>query len=111
MDTEPTVLRLGEVENVAQDQTSGKGDVALIHQVVKDGVELAKETLQQGSYELKQLYRMKDSMRLTSKGVLEVRFIENGREKWRVVCPESYRSKLIWQTHGLAHSGTNRTLQ
>ena len=43
-------------------------------------------------------------------GILEVRFIENWREMWRIVCSETSRKTVIWQTHSLSHSGANCTV-
>ena len=97
----PTVL--------AQDQQSCKGAVAIIYQVIKQDTELLKETLERGSVELKQLYKMRGSMMINSERILEVRLVENQQEKWRVVCPEISRNVVIWTTHRQAHSGMSRT--
>ena len=94
---------------LTQDQQSGRGAVASIYQVVKQDTELLRETLERGSSELKQLHNMRGLMRVNSEGILEVRFVENRREKWRVVCPKISRNVVIWTTHRQGHSGISRT--
>ena len=60
--------------------------------------------------ELKQCYRMKDAMRIDQDGILEVRLVENGRERWRIVCPETSWKAVIWQIHSFAHFWASRTV-
>ena len=62
---------------LAQDQRSRKGAVAQICQMIKDGTDLLNETLQRGSQELKQLYKMKELMRISQDELLELWFMEN----------------------------------
>ena len=94
---------------LAKDQQSDKRAVAVIYRVVKQDTDLLRETLERGSLELKQLNKMRGSMRINSKGILEARFVENQQVKWRVICPEISRDVAIWTTHRQAHSGTSRT--
>ena len=49
-----------------------------------------------GSLEPKQLYKMRGSMSINTEKILEVLFVENQREKWRVVCPEISKNMVIW---------------
>ena len=90
---------ISTLPTLAQDQQPGKVAVAIIYKVIKEDTELLRETLERGSLELKQLYRMRGSMRVSLEGILEVCFVENQRQKWRVVCPEISRNVLIWTTH------------
>ena len=62
------VCNISMLATLAQDQQSGKEAVAMIYKVVKRDAELMRETLERGSLELKQLYRMRGSMRINSKG-------------------------------------------
>ena len=84
---------------LAQNQQSGKGAVAIVYKVVKQDTELMRETLERGSLELKQLYKMRDT-RSTLCG--------KPTGKWRVICPEISRNVVIWTTHRQAHSGISR---
>ena len=67
----------------------------MIYQVVKQNTDLLRETMERGSSELKQQNKMRGSMIVNSEGILEVHFVENQREKWRVVCPEISRNVVI----------------
>ena len=98
-----------KILDLKQEQSKGLGVVAQIYQMIKTQVDVAPEIVQWGGHELKQLYRTKHLMRINKDSILEVRFVEKEREKWRVTCPEAARSAVIWQTHKLAHSGASRT--
>ena len=104
------ICNISTLATLAQDQQSGKGAVANIYKTVKQDYELLRETLKRGNIELRQLYKVRGSMRINSEGVLEVRYVENQREKWRVICPEISRDVVIWTTHRQAHSGISRTI-
>ena len=103
------ICNISTLTALSQDQQSGNGAVAMIYKIVKQDSELLRETLERGSLELKQLYKMRGSMRVNSEGILEVRYMENQREKWRVFCLEASRNIVIWTTHRQAHSGVSRT--
>ena len=98
-----------QFNRLTHDQQSGFGAVAQMYKVEKTQSDLSAESLQEASSELKQLYSMKDLMRIDKDGILEVRYAENGRDRWRIVCPEGTRRTVIWQTHQMAHSGANGT--
>ena len=46
---------------------------------------MSTEALQKASSNLKQLYSMRDSIRLDADDILEVKYIENGRDRWHIV--------------------------
>ena len=71
------ICNISALPTLAQDQHSGKGAVALIYKVTKEDTELLRETLGRGSLELKQLYKMRGSMRINPEGILEIRFVDN----------------------------------
>ena len=104
------VMSLTNFNRLKHDQQFGSGAVAQMYKVLKSWSELSYESLQEASSELKQLYSMKDSMRVDQDGILEVNYAENRRDRWRVICPEGTRKTMIWQTHLMAHSGANRTV-
>ena len=42
--------------------------------------------------------------------MLEIRLIVNQKARWCAVCPPTTRKTVVWETHGLAHAGMNRTV-
>ena len=59
---------------------------------------------------MKRLYARKEALRIRTDGALEIRLVLNEKVRWCVVCPPFIRKTVIWETHGLAHSGMNRTV-
>ena len=104
------VVTLTTVPHLAKDQSTGEGDVAKIYRAIRDKTEIPDKEVHSGSIELRQLNKMRHSMRISTEGLLKLRVVENDREKWRLICPNIMRKKVIWTTHRLAHSGANRTL-
>ena len=49
-------------------------------------------------------------MRISEKGLLEIRVSPQSKAKWCVICPPALRTTTIWQAHSMAHSGMSRTL-
>ena len=95
---------------VARDQATGGHAVARIYEVVKTRESLLAEELQLESTELKMLYAKREALRIRSDGVLEIRLIVNQKAHWCAVCPPATRKTVVWQTHGLAYAGMNRTV-
>ena len=108
---EMDINSVSTVSCLVKDQSTGQGAVPIIYKAIRDGSDIQKETLQRGSYELRQLYLMRGSLRINQDGVLEVRLVEKEKEKWRVICPEINRQTIIWLTHRQAHAGMGRTTQ
>ena len=77
------VMALTSFNRLVYDQKSGSGPVAQMYQVIKSKSDLSTEAIQEASSELKQLYSMRDSMKIDKDGVFEVRYAENGRDCWR----------------------------
>ena len=42
--------------------------------------------------------------------MLKICFIVNQKARWCAVCPPATRKTVVWETHGLAHVGMNRTV-
>ena len=95
---------------MARDQAAGEHPVAKIYQTLQTGEPLSAEELQLGGVELKRLYARKKALRIRTDGVLDIRLVLNEKVRWCVVCPPSIRKTVIWETHGLAHAGMNRTV-
>ena len=94
---------------LANEQATGVGPVSIIYRALRDHVEVTADQLEQGSFELRKLHRMMDSLRINADGVLEARLALQDRPRWCAICPPSFRSSAIWKTHALAHSGVTRT--
>ena len=67
---------------LAQEQASGAGPVAVIYQALQNGVEITDEQLESGSAELKKLHKIRDSLRVRPDGVLEARVAPHGKPRW-----------------------------
>ena len=104
------VVKVQAQDPVAKDQSTGGHAVARIYASVQTGEPLTAEELQLGGTELKRLYARKDALRIRPDGVMEIRLIINQKVRWCVVCPYAIRKTVIWETHGLAHAGMNRTV-
>ena len=99
----------GSDTELAKEQASGTGPVAIIYKALQDEVEVTSEQLDSGSAELKRLNKMRGSLRLRPDGVLEARVAPQGKSRWCAICPPSLRGHMVWTTHALAHSGVVRT--
>ena len=75
------VTALTNFSRLTHDQQSGFGAVAQMYKVIKSRSDLSTEVLQEASNELKQLYSMRDLMRIDKDGILEIRYAENGRDR------------------------------
>ena len=100
-------MSLTNFNRLKHDQQTGFRAVAQMYKLLETQSDLSFESLQEASSELKQLYDMRNSMRIDKDGILEVKYAENGRDRWRIICPEGTRKTVIWQTHRMAHSGAN----
>ena len=95
---------------VARDQATCGHEVARLYEVVKNGKPLSAEELQLGSTELKMLHARQEALRIQSDGSIEICLIVNQKARWCAVCPPATRKTVVWETHGLAHAGMNRTV-
>ena len=95
---------------VAQDQATGDHTVARISEALQTDKPLTSEELQLGGTELRRLYARREALRIRPDGVMEIWLVINKKAHWCVVCPPSIMKTVIWDTHGLAHSGMNRTV-
>ena len=111
MEAELQQIREIQAKNpVARDQATGEHPVAKIYRTLQTGEPLSAEKLQLGGTELKRLYAKKEALRIRTDDVLKIRRVQNEKVHWCVVCPTFIRKTVIWETHGLAHSGMNRTV-
>ena len=85
------------------------GPVSVIYRALRDHVEVTTEQLEQGSFELRKLHWMLDSLRITTDGVLEARLALQGKPRWCAICPSLFRGSVVWKTHTLTHSEVART--
>ena len=104
------VVKVQAQDPVAKDQATGRHAVAQIYAAVKTGEPLTPEELQLGGTELKRLHARREALRIRPDGILEIRLVVNQKARWCVICPPSIRKTVIWETHGLAHAGMNRTM-
>ena len=72
---------------LAKEQATGVGPVSVIYQALRDHVEVTTDQLEQGSFELRKLHRMMDSLRINTDGVLEARLALQDKPRWCAVCP------------------------
>ena len=91
-------------------QSEGEGPVPTMYQSVLAEEPLTAEELTVGSKELRQLHQRRHSMRISEKGLLEIRVSPQSKARWCVICPPALRTTTIWQAHSMAHSGMSRTL-
>ena len=72
---------------LAKEQATGVGPVSVIYKALRDHVEVTTEQLEQGSFELRKLHRMIDSLRINTDGVLEARLALQDKPRWCAICP------------------------
>ena len=94
---------------LAKEQATGVGPVSVIYRALRDHVEVTTEQLEQGSFELRKLHWMLDSLRITTDGVLEARLALQGKPRWCAICPSLFRGSVVWKTHALTHTEVART--
>ena len=110
MPPQVAAVATGKVSELVKAQSEGTSAVALMYRVVQDGSVLTHEQLELGNFELRKLNQARDSLRLRVDKVLEIRVVWRQRPTWVAVCPPSVRTRVVWDTHLMAHSGINRTL-
>ena len=71
---------------LAKEQATGVGPVSVIYQALRDHIEVTAEQLEQGSFELRKLHRMMDSLKINADGVLEARLALQDKPRWCAVC-------------------------
>ena len=104
-----TVTTWSDTE-LAKEQASGKGLVAVMYKALQDRIEVMAEQLESGSAKLRRLHRMRDSLRLRPDGVLETRVAPHGKPRWCAVCPPALRIHIVWTTQAVDHSSVARTI-
>ena len=82
--------------------------MARIYASLQSGKPLTPEELQLGGSELKRLHVRKEA--LCIRLVLEICLVVNQKARWCVICSPSIHKAIIWETHGLAHTGLNCTI-
>jgi transposase InsO family protein len=87
-------------------QKSQGGNIAVIYELVRTHSNLSQERINLCGEDVKQLHNRLESMRIRKDGILEIQIQRN---KWRVVCPPTFRNTIIWDTHNQAHTGVFRT--
>ena len=70
---------------------------------------MTPEKLQLGGTELKRLHARREALRIRPDGILEIHLVVNQKARWCVIWPPSIHKTVIWETHGLAYAGINRT--
>ena len=104
------VVKVQAQDPVAKDQATGRHAVAQIYATVQTGEPLMPEELQLGGKELKRLHARREALRIRPDGILQICLVVNQKARWCVICPPSIRKTVIWEMHGLAHAGMNRTM-
>ena len=94
---------------LAKEQATGVGPDSVIYKALRDHVEVTTEQLEQGSFELRKVHRMLDSLRINTDGVFKARLVLQKKPRWCAICPPSFRGSVVWKTHALAHSGVTKT--
>jgi transposase InsO family protein len=90
-------------------QQAKNSDIGRIYQAVKEGKEISKEELEQGSWEFKKMAELIHSCRISDNNTLQLRQIHHDREKWVTICPKNVRPAIIERTHLQHHAGVTRT--
>ena len=91
-------MTVTDLDHLTQDQSLGAEAVVRINQVIRDKIEIKPEDIQETSFELKQLYKMKDAMRIDEDGTLEVWLIKNGRKVAHNLPRSQYKNSNLADT-------------
>jgi transposase InsO family protein len=100
-----------DLQQLQEAQARGDHPVALVYAAALGDNQLTPEQVAQGGYELKKLAQLLPLMRLGPQGVLEVELVINGRKQWCTICPQTWRTGVVQDTHALAHAGVQKTVQ